>query len=101
MNITSNDDDDIRAMRRANRQPMLIGLAVLVAVIALGGVYVLAGKSAVKSSLESDGYTNVDVKMHNAFEYGFTAQKGAATCGGTVTRMPGSSSRQESCFTAK
>jgi hypothetical protein len=101
MNITSNDDTDIRAMKSANRKGLLIGLLVVLGIAALGGVYVLAGRASVKATLEADGYTNVDVKMNSPLEYGFTAQKGASTCGGTVTRVPGSTSRQETCFSGK
>ena len=95
------DDADIRAMKAAKMRPLLYGLAGFGGLVAACGLYVLTGVSSVRSSLEQEGYTDVNVKMNGPLDYGFTAKKGGATCGGTVTRMPFSTSRQEMCFETK
>jgi hypothetical protein len=59
------------------------------------------GVSDVRAALNADGYSEVDVELVGPFSYAFKARKGAATCAGTVERMPGSLSRRATCFSAK
>jgi hypothetical protein len=91
-------DEEIQALRASRKRPLVIGLGAVVALVAASVLYVLAGASSVRSSLTSDGYTDVEVKTNGLFEYGFTARKAGATCGGTVTRTPVSTTREETCF---
>jgi FlaG/FlaF family flagellin (archaellin) len=94
-------DAEIRALRASRKRPIVIGLGAVVVLLAGSVLYVLTGASSVRSSLISAGYTDVEVKTNGLFEYGFTARKLGATCGGTVTRTPVSTTREESCFSDK
>lgn len=94
------DDEMVRAMKRANRGP-LVAFAALVGLAALGvGGYVLGGKHATVSELEGRGYAAVTVKMVGPFTFSFTGTKGAAQCSGTFQRIPFSTSLQEACFSS-
>src|SRR5690349_7810791 len=94
-------DADIRAMNSARRRPLILGLGIVGGLVLLAELYLLTGAASVKSSLASAGYKDVHVQMNGPFEYGFTATKSGATCGGTVTRTPLSTSREETCFAVK
>ena len=93
-------DPDIVEMKRANRKALMnklayVGIALLAVVI-----FVFRGYGKVRAELEEDGMTDVVVEMHNPIEFGFKAKKGAQQCGGTVTRLPFSMSKTQSCFGA-
>jgi hypothetical protein len=91
-------DADVAAMKRANRKPLYITAGVIVAIAVWLGLQVLSGASAVRKSLEADGYTDIDVKTNGLFDFGYTAKKGNSTCGGSVTRLPFSTSKSEVCM---
>ena len=95
------DDPDIVALKRANRRPYFIALGVAGLVVLWVLVKLVTGKAEVRSSLEEQGFTDVELHMNGVFDYGFTAKKGDSTCGGSVTKLPFSSSQQFSCFSAK
>jgi hypothetical protein len=92
------EDPDLAALRKANRRPLWIGLGVVGGAVLIAGVWVAAGAGDVRAALEAEGHTDVDVKIRTPFEYGYTAKKGSASCGGTFTRLPFSTSRSGSCF---
>lgn len=98
--LPPNDDDEIRAMKRANRTPIFVTLAVIGAVIVGCGLWFLRSYTSARSDLEAMGYTDVKVELHGPFNFGFSGTKDGMSCGGTMTRYPGSSSIQEMCFDA-
>lgn len=91
-------DPDIQAMKRANRKPLWITLAVLAGGAASFGLWVLSGLGSVRSTLEAEGHTEIEVKIKTPFEFGYTSKKGTLSCGGSITRLPGSTQRTGSCF---
>lgn len=99
MNQPPDDFDAMaRAMKRSSRAPLWIALAVVIGLPALGGLWTLKSFAAARDDLEADGYTNPKVKIKGPFTFSFSATKGTSTCSGTITRYPGSSSREELCF---
>lgn len=97
----SDVDAMVREMRRANRRPLLVGLAGLGGVLLLAAGYLLSGKSAVAHELKDRAYDTSAVRMTGPFSFAFTGTKGTATCEGTFERLPFSSSILESCLDAK
>src|SRR5262245_58141210 len=91
-------DPDLAAMKKANRRPLWIGLGAAGGALLLGGMWVLEGAGAVRASLEADGHSDVEVKIRSPFEYGYTSKKGTMVCGGSVTRLPFSTSQEGGCF---
>lgn len=83
---------------RSSLGPVLIALGVVAAIVFGSGFLVLKSWAAARSDLVDDGYTSPKLTFHGPFTYGFTATKGSSSCSGTITRYPGSSSRQETCF---
>ena len=92
------DDEMLQQMKRANRKPIYIVLGLVAIGIVGSGLFVLSNFSGAKSSLESQGYTDVHVKLTGPITFAFDAKRGTSSCSGTITRMPGSSSTQELCF---
>lgn len=91
-------DPDIAALRRANRRPLWIGVAVVAGTILLAGLWVVRGAAAVRADLEAEGHTDVEVKIKGPFEFSYDAKRGSMVCGGHVTRLPFSTSKSGSCF---
>lgn len=87
-----------RAMKRANRTPIFVVLAIVGAIVVGGGMWVLRSFVSARGELEEQGYANAKVTFHGPFAFGFTGTKGTSTCSGTMTRYPGSSSIEETCF---
>jgi hypothetical protein len=92
------DDAMIRAMKRPNRAPLFVALAAVVAVVGGAGLWTIRGFAATRAELVEKGYTDPKVKLHGPFTFGFSGKKGDSVCSGTVTRYPGSTSTEESCF---
>lgn len=93
------DDPDIIALRdaaAAKRRNVLIAVAVAILV---PFAYWLQGFSAVRTDLERDSFTEIEISAAGAFEYKFDANKGPSKCKGRVSRLPFSSSRNVSCST--
>jgi hypothetical protein len=91
-------DPDILEMKRANRKALLNKLSYVgIALLALA-IFVLRGYGKVRTELEEGGMTDVTVEMHNPIEWGFQGKKNGMQCGGTITRLPFSMSKNESCF---
>jgi hypothetical protein len=78
--------------------PGLIALGVVALLVLVPGLWVLKSWATVRSDLEADGYASPKVTFKGPFTFAFTAMKGASSCSGTVTRFPGSSSREEMCY---
>jgi hypothetical protein len=76
----------------------LIVVLVFAGLIVASIGWVLAGFGMVRASLTDDGYTDVKVSMRNPFTFSFDGKKGDSSCSGTITRLPGSMSREELCF---
>lgn len=91
-------DPDVAAMKRVNRKPLWIGLGAVGGAALLAGLWILNGARAVRASLEADGHSDVEVKIRGPFDYGYTSKKGTMVCGGSITRLPFSTSHQSGCF---
>ncbi len=87
---------DVEAFKKANRRPLWIGLGVVVTALGLAGGYSVSQGGAVRSDLERDGYTSVMIKVQGPFEYAFSGATASSQCSGRVTRMPFSSSSDDS-----
>ncbi len=93
------DDPEIAAIGKAQRNQKLKRLGIVVAVLVVAAVAIMPSGGSVASALEADGYSDVTVSRKGVFSFTYKAKKGAADCSGSVTKMPGSSSRSGSCFT--
>ena len=74
-----------------------MALGVVAGALALSGLWAVEGIGVVRTAMEADGHSNVEVKMKSPIEYGYTSKKGSLTCGGSFTRLPFSTSRSGSC----
>ena len=98
----------MRAMNYASMPPkprsslgsVLIALGVVGAIVLGSGLWLLKSWATARSDLIAEGYTSPKVTFQGPFTFGFTGIKGTSSCSGTMTRYPGSSSRQETCFEA-
>jgi hypothetical protein len=92
------NDPDIEALKKANRRPLWIGLGVAGGILVVSALWVLGGASDVRATLEAEGHRDVEVKINSPVELGYRSKKGSMECGGTVTRLPFSTSRSGGCF---
>ncbi len=91
------DDPEIQAIGKKQRQQTLKRVCIVVAVIAVAAVTLLPSGGEVATALEADGYTAVDVSRSGLFSFRYEAQKGGASCSGSFTKVPGSTSRTGVC----
>lgn len=97
MTTDGDDDPDVRALLADARRRRWAWLGVVLAAVAAGAAYPFWGKSDVRSALEADGYSDVEVELDGYFTYTFRARRAAATCTGTIERYPLHAHRTESC----
>jgi hypothetical protein len=97
-NMPDNDDALLRQMKRGNRTPLYVVLAIAAGSLFATGSFVVRNYFGVRSDLSEKGYKDLKVKFVGPFTFGFTGTKGSSECGGTITRYPFSGSEDETCF---
>jgi hypothetical protein len=98
MDPSLQNDPDIAELEKAAANQRRKKFLIVVGVVLLIPLYWGMGFSSVRSLLERDGYTDLHVSASSLFDYGFEAKKGPATCKGTVTRLPFSTSTNSFCY---
>lgn len=91
------DDPELLAIAAKQRQKKLITAGIIVVIVVLGALKALPMSGAVVSTLERDGYSNVEVTRTGLFDFTYEATKGSATCSGSLSMTPGSTSRNDIC----
>jgi hypothetical protein len=98
---TPAEDPDLVAIKKAQRKAILDKLSYVGLAILAIGIFVIRGWGKVRGELEEGGLTDVEVSMKTPIEFSFKGKKNGMECSGTVTRLPFSMTKNESCVGSK